>query len=205
MGVIIDENLSWKNHINYIEEKIAKNIGIIKRVEHCLSEKTMNTLYNTFVLPYLSYCNIVWAKNHPTHLKPLLLLQKRCMRVITNSPYRTHALPLFAKLNQLTIFDLNKLLIATFMFRYHKGCLPKHLSNYFIKNSCVHNHFTRSCNNLHIPHARTGVRMQQLRICGPKLWNIIDPAIIENSQSWHSFKRQFKKQLFSYYVSNHNN
>ena len=62
LGVIIDENLSWKNHINYIEGKIAKNIGIIKRVKYCLSEKTMNTLYNTLVLPYLSYCNIVWAK-----------------------------------------------------------------------------------------------------------------------------------------------
>ena len=44
----------------------------------------MNTLYNTLVLPYLNYCNTVWAKNHPTLLKPLLLLQKSCMRIITH-------------------------------------------------------------------------------------------------------------------------
>ena len=38
--------------------------------------------------------------------------------------------------------------------------------------------------------------MQQLRICGPKLWNIIDPAIIAGSQSWHTFKRQFKNSCW---------
>ena len=59
-------------------------------------------------------------------------------------------------------------------------------------------------NKLHILYAHTGVRMQRLRICGPTLWNNIDPAIITNSQSWHAFKRQFKKQLLSYYVSNNN-
>ena len=42
--------------------------------------------------------------------------------------------------------------------------------------------------------------MQQLRICGLKLWNIIDPAIIANSLSWHTFKRQFEKQLLAYYI-----
>ena len=30
LGVVIDENLSWKQHINYIEKKIAKSVGIIK-------------------------------------------------------------------------------------------------------------------------------------------------------------------------------
>ena len=62
--------------------------------------------------------------------------------------------------------------------------LPKHFWDYFIKNSSIHEHFTRSCNKIHIPYARTGVRMQQLRTCGPKLWNFIDPTIIANSQSW---------------------
>ena len=30
LGVVMDENLSWKQHINYIEKKIAKSVGIIK-------------------------------------------------------------------------------------------------------------------------------------------------------------------------------
>ena len=40
----------------------------------------------------------------------------------------------------------------------------------------------------------------QLRICGPKLWNTIDPAIINSTRNWHSFKKQFKKYLLTEYI-----
>ena len=124
VGVVIDENLSWKNHINYIKAKIAKNVGIIGRLKYLLSESTLNTLYNTLVLPYLNYCNIIWASNKPTRLQHLLLLQKRAVRSITRSSYNAHSLQLFFKLKQLTIFDLNKVLMATFMYRHQNHCLP---------------------------------------------------------------------------------
>ena len=29
LGVIIDENLTWKNHIEVVENKISKNIGVL--------------------------------------------------------------------------------------------------------------------------------------------------------------------------------
>ena len=105
LGVVIDENLSWKDHINYIKGKIAKSVGILKRLKYRLPENTLNTLYNTLILPYLNYCNIIWANNKPTRLQPLLMLQKCSMRIIRHRSYNTHALPLFSKLNQLTIFD----------------------------------------------------------------------------------------------------
>ena len=128
------------------------------------------------------------------------MLQKRCMRLITNSPFNSHAAPLFSKLHQLTIFDLNKLLIATFMFRHHNHCLPGIFSNYFCTNSSIHDQFTRISSDLHITFARLDVRKLQLRTCGPKLWNSMDPALINNSRNWQIFKSRYKKQLLSKYV-----
>ena len=194
LGVIIDENLSWKSHITYIRGEISKNIGIFR-----LSEKTLLSLYGTLVLPYLNYCNIIWASNKPSRINPLLLLQKRSVRIITNSAYTAHSKPLFFKLNQLTIFDINKLLIATFMFRYHTKCLPDIFSNYFCTNSSIHEHFTRGSNRLHISYARTDIMKSQIRICGPTLWNSIDPAMVDNCTSWRGFKCRFKKILLTEY------
>ena len=34
LGVIIDENLTWKNHIEVVENKISKNIGVLYRASH---------------------------------------------------------------------------------------------------------------------------------------------------------------------------
>ena len=39
LGVLLDENLSWKDHIKYIENKVAKNIGLLYRPKLFL-EKT---------------------------------------------------------------------------------------------------------------------------------------------------------------------
>jgi hypothetical protein len=199
LGVIIDENLSWKNHITYIKGKISKNIGIINRLKYRVSEGILLSLYDTLVLPYLNYCNIVWANNKTTRLQPLVLLQKRAMRLITTSAHNAHTIPLFSKLNRLTLVDMNKLLIATFMFRSHTKSLPNIFSGYFCSNASIHGHFTRNSSKLHISHARTDVRRFQIRIYGPKLWNSIDPAIINKSFNWRAFKHRYKKYLLSQY------
>ena len=202
LGVVIDENLSWKNHINYIKAKIAKNVGIIRGLKYLLPESTLKTPYNTLILPYLNYCNIIWASNKPTRLQPLLLLQKRAVRSITRSSYSAHSLPLFFKLKYLTIFDLNEVLMAKFMYRHQNHCLPKIFTSYFHTNSSIHDHFTRISNNLHIPYARTDVMDIQIRFCGPILWNCIHqfrPTLIVGSHRWQSLKKHYKSELLAKY------
>ena len=129
-----------------------------------------------------------------------LLLQKKIIRIITNSSYQSHSRPLFSLAKQLTISDLNKLLIATFMYRLYKNCLPSVFQEYFCMNSTLHGYSTRGSNKLHISYARTDVMRSQLRIAGPKLWNTIDPAIINNSKHWRSFKQNYKNHLLAMYM-----
>ena len=38
LGVIIDENITWNKHIELIESKISKNIGMLYRDSHCLDK-----------------------------------------------------------------------------------------------------------------------------------------------------------------------
>ena len=71
---------------------------------------------------------------------------------------------------------------------------------YFYSNSTIHDHFTRTTTNLHIIYARTDVMKLQLRICGPKIWNSIDPDIINNSRNWHGFKKLYRKNLLLNYI-----
>ena len=159
----------------------------------------MLSLYDTLVLPSLNYCSIVWANNKITRLQPLVFLQKRAMLLITTSAHNAHTIPLFSKLNRLTLVDMNKLLIATFMYRFHTKCLPSLFSGYFCYNASIHGQFTRNSSKLHISHARTDVGRFQIRIYEPKLWNSIDPAIINKSFNWLAFKYRYKKYLLSHY------
>jgi len=59
IGVHMDETITWTNHIKIIANKIAKNIGVIRRISHVISPKLRLNLYHTMVSPYMSYGNIV--------------------------------------------------------------------------------------------------------------------------------------------------
>ena len=36
LSVLVDENLTWENHVGAISKKIASDIGAVKRINHCL-------------------------------------------------------------------------------------------------------------------------------------------------------------------------
>ena len=78
LGVIIDQHLSWKHHINYIALKISRNIGIISRLRHFVPLKTLLIIYNSLISSYISYGLLAWGQASKSHFKKkILILQKR--------------------------------------------------------------------------------------------------------------------------------
>ena len=61
LGVNIDDNLTWCNHVNYIVGKICYTIGILSKLRSFVPLRILTNLYNALILPHLSYCNIVWG------------------------------------------------------------------------------------------------------------------------------------------------
>ena len=47
-------------------------------------------IYNTLILPHLSYATIIWGNCPKTLINRLVVLQKKAIRAITNSSYRAH-------------------------------------------------------------------------------------------------------------------
>ena len=76
LGVIIDENLTWKIHIEVVENKISKNIGVLYRARHLLDFKNLLKIYFSFIHIYISYANIAWASTFKTKLQGILKKQK---------------------------------------------------------------------------------------------------------------------------------
>ena len=55
LGALIDENLTWSNHINTISKKISSGIGSIKRMSRCVPPATLHNIYHGF-----------WVQSHFT-------------------------------------------------------------------------------------------------------------------------------------------
>ena len=57
LGVIIDKNLTWKDHILCVSVKIARGLGMIIKARKYLNKAALMSLYYSFIYPYLTYCN----------------------------------------------------------------------------------------------------------------------------------------------------
>lgn len=198
LGVTIDETLNWEYHLANINNKLSKNIGILYRIKSSLPTYVLPTIYNSLILPYLQYCNIVWACKHTILLNKVFITQKKAIRIVTRSNYYDHTAPLFSKLQQLNIFDINKLQVSTFMFRYYKKDLPDSFENYFKLNSQLHTYNTRQKHDYHIIKSRTNTRLYSLKCQGPRIWNSTDPKL-KSLKTVPHFTRCYKKMLLQKY------
>ena len=77
LGVLIDENLTWSNHITAtcITKNISSGIGSIKRISHCVTPATLYTIYHGLVQSHFDYCSVVWGNCAKTLSDKLQRLQ----------------------------------------------------------------------------------------------------------------------------------
>ena len=90
LGVLLNENLSWKDHIKYIENKVAKNIGLLYRAKLFLDENLLLTLYYAYSHTYLNYVILSRDSTNRTNLKKLLNQQKHAVQIINNRTRLDH-------------------------------------------------------------------------------------------------------------------
>lgn len=192
LGIYIDEHLTWNHHIQCISKKVAKNVGIIRRVSYLLPINILRNLYFTLIYPYLAFGNIVWASNYKSRTGSLLLLQKRVIRVLFKDSYYAHTAPRFLQMGIIRFDQLNTYLIGIFVYRAINKLLPHQFHGYFgrVEDRCGPT--TRSVGKLVIQYARTNIKRFSVYCQGPAIWNKI-PDIIRNSSTLSSFKKTWKK------------
>lgn len=131
LGVLVDDKLTWKPHINYVCGKIAQTIGVLAKARHVVDGKSLHLLYCSLVSPYLTYCAEVWGNNYKTAIYPLVCLQKRAIRIIHNVGFRGHTNSLFLQSKVMKFPDLVEYLTVLIIYKANKYQLPGNIQKWF--------------------------------------------------------------------------
>ena len=124
LGVMLDENISWVEHIRTVETKLAKNIGLLYRAKPLLEEKSLKSIYFAYIHSYLNYANIAWASTYRTKLKTIHFHQKHAARIVFNEEKLTQSRPLLRSLNALNVYQINLYQHLAFMYKLNKNKAP---------------------------------------------------------------------------------
>ena len=198
LGIIIDSQLKWTNHVQYIRSKISKGLGILCKARKLLNRSTLVTLYYSFIYPYLTYCIEIWGSANSTVLSSLFKLQKRAVRVITSSPFNTHIHSLFQDLKILTLDKIYIYFLGLFMYKVNSGLVPPIFQSFVSLNSDIHQHNTRQSQLLHLPLCNSTAYNKCVSFKGIKLWNLIMcKCNLYIGISLPQFKYMLKQKLYS--------
>jgi hypothetical protein len=82
LGVTIDDQLSWKPHLELLNKKLKSACGRIYRIKNSLPESLHKLIYHTLFESHLSYGITVWGGVSNSNLDPLFKTQKKCIRIL---------------------------------------------------------------------------------------------------------------------------
>ena len=108
-------------------------------------------MYSSLIAPHFNNNILLWGFN--THR--LIKLQKRAIRIITDSKYNSHTEPLLKSLNSLKINDIFTIQRLKVFHNYINDRVPVFFRSFFVEHALYHDYETRHCHNICIPHSHT--------------------------------------------------
>ena len=116
LGLLLDEHLSWKYHLNELSKKLARTCGMFFKIRDLLPLNVLICLYNAFFLSFLQYGLIVWGQTYASYIDPIFKLQRKAVRAISFQPRMSPSLPIFNDLKLLKLSQLFELRLLIFVF-----------------------------------------------------------------------------------------
>jgi len=195
LGLIIDDGLTFHEHINHIKRKITPFISLMWRKSKFIPIEKRKQLYNAYVQSHLLYMLPIYSECAQYKLDELQTLQNRCIKALFRLDRYTPTTFLYSS-SLLPINEMAKVERISFVHKL-SGSLTK--NNFvFIRNAVVHGRTTRRNSLLHIFNQHSAVSI--FNSCNAALatsineYNEIDSET-RNMTSINSFKAKVKLKI----------
>ena len=197
LGLQLSYDLNWDKHKCVISLKLTKTIGVLSRLRYEYPEEILLTLYNTLILPHLNYCILLWGANTENIHK----LQKKTLRIISNSKFIAHTEPKCKSLNVLKVQDIYQLAILKFYFKLINNGLPQHFDTFTptFSMGATHCNIRNPCRQL--PKINHEFPKQSLRYKLNVVLKETDSNLISKAEtiSLYQFKQLIKSNMINNY------
>ena len=160
LGVVVDESLSWNNHMSYIASRVYPKLKLVNRISSFLSPAFLLKIYKMTILPILDYGCIVWGLCSKKNFDFLERLQSKAMRIILRTNHLTCTQSMRERLGLLTLFNRRRYLCLQLVYKivndYH---CPRQLKT------------LRDSGELHLPRYKTAMGQSTFEYAAAKEWN----------------------------------
>jgi Reverse transcriptase (RNA-dependent DNA polymerase) len=198
LGVIIDQNLSFKAHITHVRKKLLSSLFIFSKIRYKIPLYTAWYLYNSIFRPHLTYCLTLWGQSCSSYLLPLHSLHNKFLKNLLMLPMRTHTVQLYKPNSVLSLDNLYRYFVAILIFKsvVNSNTFPHTLDALFNPITSIHSYATRSSSSFNLFNNPGAINSRHnfITVQGPIIWNTI-PYSIKSISSLQLFKIRLKAFL----------
>ena len=195
LGVVIDENLTFRNHAENVISKLNQSIGIFRKLTNLINDKTKILLYNSLFLSHINYCIVIYGHKYRSFIETFRIMQLRAISVLFKCSQR-QALKVMKSYRLLNFEDLIKYNISIFMFKAFQKLLPAQIQNVFTRYKDVHSRNSINSLNFTVNRSLSKPTDDCLSIYGVKLWNSLSPNL-KSATNLNLFKKDLKQSLLT--------
>ena len=124
LGVTIDNKLTWTKHILELKRGFVNKLNLIKR-SRFLPRNSLLDLYFKVILPLVTYALPIWGCcTNKNEFNSLESIHCRAARVIYNLPRDMPSEDVRKIANWDSLFDINKVKIATLTYNIYNRITP---------------------------------------------------------------------------------
>ena len=196
LGVYLDNKLSWQDHIQSLQTKIAKFTGLVYKIRNFAPRKVLMMLYDALVGSYLRYGIRAWGSSSP-HLKSTLqTAQNKAVRALLFLPHMSNVSSRFTELRILNVENLYEHEVAKLLHSVHHNYCPSAFSNFFEISSHTHSTRLRQNSSFSLIKPKSEFGKKSLKFAGVKIWFKLPSNLKEVSEP-SKFNLAFKKHYFT--------
>ena len=195
LGVVIDSELKWTDHINELSSRLSSRLYILRKLRKSLPYNNFNCIYYDIFQSCIDNCLSVWGSTSEKHLNHLQKLQKRAARIVTqNFNWDESSINIIRNLGWQTIRERYEFLTCCITYKARNNLAPKYISDLFSSVAEHHSVLTRGStnNNLYLPKPNLTIFKSSLSYSGANVWLSL-PMHIRDSPTYNTFKSRLKK------------
>ena len=192
LGVHIDNNLSWKTHIDKTCGKINSRLNLLKRIRYFLNQEIKQLFYNAYIAPLFDYGCITWQGASVTEINRITKLQCRAGRIILNVGPLTSSTDVLTELKWLSFPKRCNYYTALLTWKSQHNLTPLYIKS-LLTFSTNNKYNLRSTSRKDLTHKKpnTNYLKNTFSYSSMEVWNKI-PVFIREYTNIHHFKRKLK-------------